>query len=248
MFATLLGCCASYSQSRSEELPQYTAYQTTELITIDGVLDEIAWHSAPVVGKFVFPWWVTGEREQTEARILWDKTYLYVSYIATDKHISAVLTERDDPVSKDDAVEVFIAPDSSNVRNYFNFEFNALGTILDRSPLIKRSSSWNAEGLKVGISIDGTLNDETDVDSRWTTELAIPFQTFAGFAPALPPHDGDAWRLNLYRIGGEINGQFSVWSDTQTEKPQYHVPERFGIVYFSVVEATSLGKPLGEKP
>ena len=52
-------------------------------------------------------------------------------------------------------------------------------------------------------------------------------------AGALPPAPGDIWRLNLYRIGGAVNPQFSVWSDTRTEKAQYHVPERFGVVHFA---------------
>ena len=244
--AIALATWASPAPSQSGDLPVYTIYRTAELMTIDGVLDESSWLAAPAVDDFLFPWWTAGEREQTEARILWDSAYLYVSFVARDKHISAVLTERDDPVSRDDAVEVFIAPDTSNVRNYFNFEFNALGTILDRSPLVKRSSAWNAEDLKVGITIDGTLNDKADEDHRWTTELAIPFATFAGFAPALPPRDGDVWRLNLYRIGGAVNGQFSVWSDTRTERPQYHVPERFGVVHFSAATATSA--PASERP
>jgi hypothetical protein len=66
--------------------------------------------------------------------MLWDEKNLYVSFVPRDKHVSSILTERDDPVSRDDAVEVFVAPDTADVRQYFNFEFNALGTILDRSP------------------------------------------------------------------------------------------------------------------
>ena len=70
--------------------------------------------------------------QTTVARLLWDDLYLYVGFTAFDPHISAVLTERDNPVSRDDCVEVFIAPDTSALGNYYNFEFNALGTILDR--------------------------------------------------------------------------------------------------------------------
>jgi hypothetical protein len=231
-------------------LPEYTIRKAVGPIAIDGLLDESSWSAAATVGDFLFPWYQDGDKEQTEARLLWDDENLYVSFIARDKHISAVLTKRDDPVSRDDAVEVFIAPDSADVSQYFNFEFNALGTILDRSPHDSRSSSWNGD-VAVAIRIDGTLNEEADQDSVWVTELAIPFETFAGFAPALPPVPGDTWRLNLYRIGGAVNPQFSVWSDTRTERPKYHVPERFGIVHFSAVgvgvdeptavEDTSLG-------
>jgi hypothetical protein len=231
------------------ELPEYTILQSAGSITLDGRLDEPSWQAAPTVGDFLFPWWEEGEKEPTEARLLWDEWNLYVAFVAHDKHISATLTRRDDPVSRDDAVEVFVGPDTAAVGNYFNFEFNALGTILDRSPRDNRSSSWNAEGIVVAIAIDGTLGDESDEDRLWIAEIAIPFASFAEYAPHLPPGEGDVWRLNLYRIGGRVNPQFSVWSDTQTEKPQYHVPERFGVVRFAAspamvtaVEDTSLGK------
>jgi hypothetical protein len=223
----------------ADDLPEYTILQASGPVTVDGRLDEPSWQAAPPVDAFLFPWWEAGEKEPTDARLLWDEENLYVAFVATDKHISATLTQRDAPVSRDDAVEVFIAPDTAAVEIYFNFEFNALGTILDRSPRDNRSSAWNAEEIVVAITIDGTLNDESDEDRLWTTEIAIPFSSFADFAPRLPPRDGDAWRLNLYRIGGAVNPQFSVWSDTRTEKAQYHVPERFGIVHFSAAPVTA---------
>jgi cellulose/xylan binding protein with CBM9 domain len=226
------------SASATAELPEYTILRTGDAITVDGMLDEPAWQAAPTVGAFLFPWWEEGRKELTDARLLWDEDNLYVSFVAYDQHVSATLTQRDDPVSRDDAVEVFMAPDTAAVEVYFNFEFNALGTILDRSPRDGRSSAWNAEGLVVAITIDGTLNDESDEDRLWATEIAIPFSCFADYAAHTPPQDGDVWRLNLYRIGGQINPQFSVWSDTRTAQAQYHVPQRFGIVHFSTASAT----------
>ena len=228
--------------TRTKTLPEYTIHRTSGALTIDGRLQEPAWQAAPDVGEFLFPWWEDGEKERTEARMLWDEDNLYVAFVAYDKHISAVLKKRDDPVSRDDAVEVFVAPYQDSVRVYFNFEVNALGTILDRSPRDKRSSGWNAEAIQVAITIDGTLNNEADEDRLWITEIAIPFSSFAPFAPQLPPQDGDTWRLNLYRIGGAVNPQFSLWSDTLTEVPQYHTPERFGKVHFSTMIDTTVVK------
>lgn len=230
------------------DLPSHLIDRATQRITIDGILDETDWQRAAPVNRFLFPWWEAGEQETTQARLLWDDEALYVSFVAQDRHIWATYTNRDDPVSRDDAVEVFIAPDPSQVFNYYNFEFNAIGTILDRSPLDGRSSNWNADGVAVAVTIDGTLNDDDDTDIGWTTEIAIPFSSFEGYAVNLPPVPGDEWRLNLYRIGGRTNPQFSVWSATLTDRPQYHVPSRFGLVRFSEagpsptgIDRTSLG-------
>ncbi len=233
-----------------DHVPRAEVQRTAGPIAVDGVLDEPSWAAAPMIDGFVFPWYTTGAKDRTEAHLLWDDDALYVAFRAFDPHISAVHTERDDPVSRDDCVEVFIAPDTADVSIYYNFEFNALGTILDRSPREGRSSAWNADGLRVAIEIHGTLNEETDLDSLWTTEIAIPFDTFAGFAPRLPPEDGDLWRLNLYRTGGAVNLQYITWSDTGTEKPQFHAPEGFGVVRFSAeaVPAASRSSPGADLP
>ncbi len=216
-----------------DSLPHYTIHRATAPIKVDGHLDETDWQKAPIIDQFTYPWFKEGKKERTEARLLWDDKNLYVSFIAYDRHISAQYTERDDPVSRDDCVEVFIAPDPLRLHHYFNFEFNALGTILDRSPHDKRSGIWNAQGLQVAIQIEGTLNEHGDEDKRWITEIAIPLINFSGFVSHLPPEEGDVWRLNLDRTGGEINLQYATWSNTLRPKPQFHAPDRFGLVHFS---------------
>ena len=226
-------CLASTSATLSEDaLPHHTIRRAAGPIAVDGHLDEPSWGAAQVIDQFAFPWWTAGAKDRTEARLLWDDVHLYVAFTAHDPHISATLTERDSPVSRDDCVEVFIAPDTSQVTSYFNFEFNALGTILDRSPHADRSSAWNGEGVQVAIDIEGTLNQETDQDALWTAEIALPFAVFDPYAPRLPPTAGNVWRLNLYRTGGAVNLQYITWSNTLTPKPQFHVPERFGVVHF----------------
>ena len=37
----------------------------------------------------VFPWLTEGEKEQTEVKMLWDDTFLYLSYRCDDAHIWA---------------------------------------------------------------------------------------------------------------------------------------------------------------
>lgn len=211
---------------------------TSAAPTIDGRLDEPGWAHAVAVEQFVAPWHQEGQIETTVARLAWDDVALYVAFEAQDRHVSATQSKRDDPVSRDDCVEVFFAPDPAQETVYFNYEFNALGTILDRSPRDKRSSDWDADSLQVGISIQGTLNDSTDTDNGWTAEIRIPFADLAPFAPRIPPAVGDRWRLNLYRIQDASNRQYLTWSNTLTERPQFHAPTRFGVVRFAGAPAS----------
>lgn len=221
----------------AQEIPEYTIYRAGTPIVVDGRLDEPAWTAAPDVGAFVFPWYRDGKREQTVAKILWDDTNLYVAFICEDAHIWAVHTERDSRVWEDDAVEVFTAPDPGRLDHYFNIEMNVLGIFLDEfrtaGPGTPPIDEWAANGVQIKTSLVGTLNDDTDEDAYWILEAAIPFSNFAAVARNTPPRPGNVWRLNLNRLGGNTNQQYSQWSASRTPRPSFHVPADFGRVTFS---------------
>ena len=77
------------------------------------------------------------------------------------------------------------------------------------------------------------LNQEDDIDSLWTTEIAVPVSIFGDLVPRLPPADADVWRVNLYRTGGAAHLQYITWSNTRAERPWFRAPERLGVVRFS---------------
>jgi hypothetical protein len=100
---------------------------------------------------------------------------------------------------------------------------------------------WDLPGLRTGVAVDGTINDNSDRDRGWTAEIAIPWSGMrwlaAGDGRALPPKDGDTWRMdfsrfNTYRAakpaedsGGWAWSAHGVWDS--------HVPELFPFVHFS---------------
>jgi hypothetical protein len=221
----------------SSKLPQYTARRAGSKIRVDGRLDEDAWQKAPTFGDFQFPWWKAGKKEQTTARMLWDDEFLYVSFECQDAHVSAVNTDRDSPVYKDDCVELFTAPNPERPFDYFNIEMNVNRAILDRhhpnGPDKPQVPNWNARGISIATKVDGTLNDDSDIDRGWVLEVAIPFTNFENVTGRPHPRDGDVWHLNLNRLGGQTNPQHSQWSPGTTAKPAFHAPDTFGRVEFS---------------
>jgi hypothetical protein len=231
VFCCLLGC------AQGAELPQYTILRTSEPLTIDGKLDEPAWARAPSVGDFKFAWYESGKKEQTVAKLLWDTEFLYVSFYCEDAHIFATRTKRGSNVWMDDCVEVFTAPDPTRPDNYFNIEMNVNGVSLEgHHPDGVGSDSkdrWRPERLKIATTVRGTKNNDSDTDEYWILEAAIPLSAFAHVTKRTPPEPGDKWRLNLNRLGGETNQQYSQWSPSSTPKPQFHSPKDFGIVTFS---------------
>jgi len=61
-------------------------------------------------------------------------------------------------------------------------------------------------------------------------EYAIPFKGLATFTPK----PGQRWRLNLYRIDLTPEPkEFQAWSPTLHVPAAFHIPERFGTVFFT---------------
>ena len=209
--ADLMAFLASQKKDGPMQLRHANVQWTNKPIVIDGKQGDAAWKDAKPVGDFVFTWWNEGdaERQQTETRMLWDDQNLYVLFQCEDKDVQASRTDRDDEVYRDDCVEVFASPEIDHPENYFNLEMNALGTQLDEyrpEEPFDKPIDWNPQGIKIAVSVDGTINDDSDVDRGWTLEVAIPFELFEHVLPGGRPAPGDRWRLNLkparYRHAG----------------------------------------------
>lgn len=213
----------------------YRIERATSPIVIDARLDEAAWRDAAPVSPFIFNWYTAGEKEPTEAKLVWDDENLYVSWRSTDRHISGYVTQRNGPVSRDDCVEIFISPNPQKVTNYYTFEINAIGAMLNRARTdwYTGGAFWDPEGVQYRTTYHGQPSkDESPEDREWIVELAIPLKNFVRDASHIPPRDGDEWRLNLMRTGGKTNAQQSTWSPIRGEKRSFHTPENFGRVFF----------------
>lgn len=216
--------------------PSYVVRRTAEPITADGKLDEPAWFAAESMGEFHFPWFKEGRREQTVVKLLWDDRNLYIACLCEDAHITARTSAHDGPVSADDCIEIMAAPDAQRPAFYFNLEWNVLGGYVDgHRPNGAEGGrvEWNAEGVEIAGVARGTLNDDADEDASWCVEVVLPLANFRDHMPHVPPRDGDQWRVNFNRHGGDVNQQYSQWSPGDAPAPAFHAPHRFGRLIFS---------------
>ena len=235
LFRTWLLVVAGAAVLGAQPLTSYDVYRASSPVVIDARLDERAWREAPAAGGFHFNSWKQGDKEPTVARLLWDDKNLYVSYYCHDRHISAFVTQRHGPVSGDDCVEIFVSPNPARVTNYYTFEINAIGTMLNRcrTDWWKGPPTWEPEGVRWRTSYHAQpRKEESAGDDHWIVELAIPFRNFARDAAHTPPRHGDVWRLNLFRTGGVTNRQSSTWSPIAPPARSFHTPEAFGQVRF----------------
>lgn len=101
-------------------------------------------------------------------------------------------------------------------------------------------TDWDFPGLKTAVCVQGTLNNNSDIDKGWTVEIAFPWAGMTQLAGgrSLPPKDNDIWRIFLGRFGKLVTGN-SVVSNSMSLDPvgdnDNHLPERFTRVSFSTL-------------
>jgi hypothetical protein len=235
----------------------YVCSKTDVQIQVDGLADELVWKTANWTDDFVD---IEGDKKpappfRTRAKMLWDDKALYILAEMDEDHIWATLQERDQIIYYDNDFEVFIDPDGDN-HNYFELEVNALATAFDlflNKPYITGGRpliGWDISGLECAVNIEGTLNNPTDIDKKWTLEIAIPWRSLVVFAPGkLAPQNGDIWRMNFSRVQWNtevVDNKYKKILNPETGKPlpednwvwspqgviDMHLPEYWGYVYF----------------
>lgn len=107
-----------------EKIASYTAFLTSEAITIDGKLEESVWQHAPRSPRYIDI--ITGKPaiHDTRAAVVWDNENLYVAIRVEEPLVRAKFTTNNSPIYDDNDVEVFIAGQDA----YYEFEVNAFNT------------------------------------------------------------------------------------------------------------------------
>jgi hypothetical protein len=208
-------------------------------VNVDGKLDDTAWQAAPwtadfgdVVGGDAHP---QPPPPRTRAKLLWDQKFLYVAAEIEDPDVHAQMRQRDMPLFREGAFEIFLDPDDDG-RDYLELEVNALGTIFDLvmdKPYRaggRADDSFDVEGIRCGVHVEGTLDDRADRDRGWTAELASPWTSLKRIGVKGPPGSGDRWRMELGRSPGRVGGRFATWRPHG--RGDMHMPEKWGYLEF----------------
>jgi hypothetical protein len=103
---------------------------------------------------------------------------------------------------------------------------------------------WDFPGLRRAVFVDGTINDDRDIDRGWRVELAFPWTGFASLAQgrSLPPRDGEEWRMDFSRFEAFHAAGVRVspdpgWALNRHGVYDSHIPECFSRLVFSSAEA-----------
>jgi hypothetical protein len=216
------------------DIPQIVAIHQPESVPPDTNFRGSFWHPAQRM-EIKYNW--RGEPAPTELRTIvlavWSGDYLYFGF-----ECSYTELDMTDPAGEGfdlrkecyalwerDVCEAFVcSPLESDYRVYKEFEAAPNGQWcdlkIDRAKML-RDWEWRS-----GMLVSQEISQSEKV---WRITMAIPFPAFG-----LRPESGDVWQANLFRIS-RLNSQrqYLSLSPTMTEKPNYHVPERFVKLIFS---------------
>lgn len=239
----------------SQQTPKtYTAFKVDEELLIDGKDDEPAWKSALWTDNFIDIEGVKEPKYRTRIKMAWCSKYFYIFAKMEEPHVWGNLMQRDTVIFYNNDFEVFIDPDG-DTHNYYELEINALNTVWDlflTKPYRnggKVLDSWDIQGLKSAIHVEGSINNSSDRDIGWAIEIAIPWSVIVEASNSSDAPVNKFWRINFSRVNWDfdlIGGKYYrkkdsnnsylseynwVWSPQ--EVVNMHEPERWGYVYFS---------------
>lgn len=159
-----------------------------------------------------------------KAKLIWSDTAFYALFDAQQAEDLVVssspdLTKKAMNLWDRDVVEIFLAPDGNEPRKYFEFEVAPTGEWLDVAIDLtsgERITDWDyRSGMETAARIE---------EGRILMVMKIPWKAFGR-----KPKTGDVWLGNIFRcVGKGPERGYLAWLPTRTEKPNFHVPERFG--------------------
>jgi len=234
--------------------PPGTVYvpRATVPIAIDGVASEAAWATAATSPELATAEGSAEPVGKALARLTWDDQFLYAFVSITDSDVWSGYKQHDDPLWKQDCVELFIDADG-NRRGYVELQVNPNNATFDSWFATTRAQpgdvSWDS-GMQTAVKLRGTT-EPGDTDQGWDVEIAIPWQAVRGRDPAmavrLPPEVGDRWRLNVVRVDvktGDKNQAASSWN--RITSADFHALDRMLTVVFADPSGSIVARPTGE--
>ncbi len=180
----------------------------------------------------VLNWTKFSYRPNVSFRIAHTGYEIWLQYQVSEKHIIALETRTNGDVYKDSCVEFFISFDK---KNYYNFEFNCIGTIhLAYGEGRKNRKFVNpetVEKIEIKSSLGNQPFEEKTGNFNWEIMIRIPLESFA-FDNIKSLNELKA-TANFYKCGDNSSvPHFVTWNPVKTEQPDYHRPEFFGKVRF----------------
>jgi hypothetical protein len=181
----------------------------------------------------VLNWKGFGYKPDVKFSIAYTGHEILLKFYVTEQWFKAEKTETNQDVYEDSCVEFFVSPSDDEI--YYNLEFNGIGTCLMGSGTgredRKRTDPQIISRIRRKTSVGEKSVSEKSGGFSWTITMAIPFNVF--FHHSITELNGKTFRANFYKCGDKLYvPHYVTWNPVETEKPDYHRPESFGVLKF----------------
>ena len=88
--------------------------------------------------------------------------------------------------------------------------------------------------LTISRSLPRLVDPEIQEPVTWFVGCRVPFVVLTKYLSFAPPKPGDTWRGNLYKCADHTSHpHWLTWSPIIRPRPDFHVPDQFGILAFA---------------
>lgn len=179
-------------------------------------ISDKAWDTAEVARIELINWKEFTYKPNMEARILYSEFGIHVKLSTDDDPLVARCRAQNSEVCEDSCMEFFFSPNADDPQ-YFNFEFNAFGTMY-MSVRKSRTDFYHPKEDKNYFSVVSEVGPD-----EWSVMFTVPFEFIDR---ELGGHTKKILG-NLYKCGGD-NEHYVTYYPVETDHPDFHRPEYFG--------------------
>jgi hypothetical protein len=176
-------------------------------------------------------------KPKTQAKMLYDEQSIYVIFRVEDRYVRAVARNHLEAVWEDSCVEFFFTPSSDVSKGYFNVETNCGGTMLFRWNYPAGAYTHLSDDQRARVPIYHSepkiVEPEDQRPTVWVVEYNFPIDILEKYCSIVRPAPQVVWRGNFYKCGDKTSRpHWLTWSVVDWPKPNFHLPQFFGILEF----------------
>ncbi|MCW3091486.1 MAG: hypothetical protein JWP81_2555 [Ferruginibacter sp.] len=216
----------------------YNVYELNGYLAIDGDWYKDRWRNIEAIDLKNFMGDIPYFCPSVKVKMMYNGENIYAIFRVEDCYVGCKEQNYNGPVSNDACVEFFFSPDINLPERYFNIEVNCGGTPLMKYNVIPRKEYKTLEindikEVEIAHSLPSKVDPEISEPITWTIEYRIPFTLLQKFSNVAIPQKGVYWRANFYKIAVKTsNPHWITWSFIDTAKPDFHLPQYFGVLKF----------------
>jgi hypothetical protein len=236
LFSSAIGVFSMNSEVKRKYI--YNVIRLKQSMSIDADWDKPQWKSIQAIELNNYMGEKPAYKPAAQAKMMYDDNNIYVIFHVKERFIRCVTNSINGSVSNDSCIELFFSPDTTFPLKYFNLETNCGGTALMHYNIVPRKEVKKLDvedirKIEIAHSLPQIIDPEIKDEATWTLEYRLPIEVLRKYSKVTQPGPGIKWKANFYKIADKTsNPHYLTWSFVNNIKPDFHLPQFFGILRF----------------